>query len=278
MYRSGELSGEIDTSRPHSARLYDYYLGGKDWYPVDQETAEQVKKAFPAAGTFARANRDFMQRATRTLAAEHGIRQFVDIGTGIPTEPNLHQIAQHEAPECRVVYADHDPTVLEYAEVLMRSAPEGRTAYIQADVRHDSVLDARQLRDVVDMDRPVALSLVALLHFVTDKEEPYELVQSMVEKLAPGSFLVLSHVTPEFAPEMIERAIEIYDRGGTPAQARTRAEVASFFEGLELLDPGLALAHRWRADELSELSEPSGSAELTDADVSCYAGVARKPE
>jgi len=269
MYRSGESSsGAIDTSRPHSARLYDYYLGGKDWYPIDQETAEQVKKVFPAAETFARANRDFMHRATRTLAAEHGIRQFVDIGTGIPTEPNLHQVAQCEAPESRVVYADHDPTVLEYAEVLMRSTPEGRTAYIQADVRHDSILDAPQLREVLDLERPVALSLVALLHFVTDEDEPYDLVRGLVDRLPAGSFLVLSHVTPEFAPEMIGRAIDIYDKAGTPAQVRPRHEVARFFEGLELLEPGLVLAHRWRPDEPSE---------LTDAQVSCYAGVARKP-
>jgi hypothetical protein len=260
---------EIDTSRPHSARLYDYYLGGKDWFPVDKEAGEQVKKLFPVAATGARANRDFMHRAIRHLAREHGVRQFLDIGTGIPTAPNLHQVAQEVAPDCRVVYADHDPLVLEYADALMCSTPEGRTAYVQADVRHDAILDTRQVRETLDLDKPVALSLLALLHFVPDENTPYDTVSSMLGRLAPGSFLVLSHATEDFDGEgAMEKVKDIYRQGGTPVRLRDKDEVLAFFDGLEMIDPGLTPTHRWRPDEPTT---------ITDEESFIYAGVARKP-
>src|SRR5690606_8175236 len=182
-------------------------------------------------------NRSFMHRATRALAAEYGVRQFVDIGTGIPTAPNLHQVAQEVAPESRVVYADHDATVLEYAHVLMRSKPEGRTAYINADVREDQILDSPRLREVVDLDQPVALSLVAVLHFVPDEFKPYEIVRGLVDRLAPGSFLVLSHCTADFDAPAWLAVKQIYESGGTPARLRSREEFERFFEGLELIEP-----------------------------------------
>jgi SAM-dependent methyltransferase len=262
-------SSEIDTSRPHGARIYDYFLGGKDWFPVDREAAEQVKKALPVAETGARANRDFMHRATRLLTREHGIRQFLDIGTGIPTSPNLHQVAQEVAPECRVVYADHDPLVLEYADALMHSTPEGRTAYVQADVRYDSILDSREVRETLDLDRPVALSLLALLHFVPDEHRPQEMVRSILERLAPGSFLVVSHATADFYDdEQMKRVQAIFDAGGTPVQVRGKGEIEVFFEGLEMVEPGLMPTHRWR---------PEAPSTLTDAEAFVYSGVGRKP-
>ncbi|MCH6160747.1 SAM-dependent methyltransferase [Streptomyces marispadix] len=265
---------EIDTSRPHSARMYDYYLGGKDWYPVDEEAAEKVLQVCPQIRRTAETNRSFMHRATRTLAAEYGVRQFVDIGTGIPTPPNLHQVAQEVAPDARVVYADHDATVLEYAHVLMRSTSEGRTAYISADVREDPILDSPQLREVIDLDQPVALSLVALLHFVPDDYGPYEIVGGLLEKLAPGSFLVLSHCTNDFDPVAWQGVKKVYDAGGTTVQFRTRQEVERFFDGLELIDPQVTAAHDWRPDEPVEVT--GEEAELLRS-AALYAGVGRKP-
>jgi hypothetical protein len=257
----------IDTSKPHSARMYDYYLGGKDWYPADQEAAEKVKESFPTIDISAKANRGFMRRATALLASEYGVRQFVDIGTGIPTAPNLHQIAQGEAPECHVVYADFDPLVLEHADALMRSTPEGRTAYIQADVRKDNILDRPELREVIDLGQPVALSLVALMHFVQDEDKPYEIVKNLVDQLCPGSFLVLAHTTYDFDPTAWERVMRVYRDGGSPLVVRTKSDVARFFDGLDMIDPGLAPAPEWR---------PGQAPEFGNADAAVYAGVAKK--
>jgi hypothetical protein len=268
MTESGKPHFAIDTTKPHSARLYDYYLGGKDWYPVDQKAGQKVEAACPSISIVAHENRGFMHRATRLLASEYGIRQFVDIGTGIPTEPNLHQIAQSVAPEARVVYADHDLTVLDYADALMQGTPEGRTAYIQADVRHDTILDSPRLREVIDLDKPVALSLVALLHFVPDEQRAYDIVRGLLDQLSPGSFLVLSHCTPDFDSTAWDGVKEVYDSSGTPVQWRSKGEVESFFEGLEMLEPGVVAGHRWR---------PERESEYTDAEVSLYAGVGRKP-
>lgn len=262
-------SSEVDTSRPHSARMYDYILGGKDWFPVDREAGEQVKKIFPHVVTQARANRDYMHRAVRLVAGGFGVRQFLDIGTGIPTSPNLHQVAQEVAPECRVVYADHDPLVLEYADALMQSTPEGRTAYVQADVRRDSILDSREARETLDLDEPVALSLLALLHFVPDGHDPQGIIRSMLDRLAPGSFLLLSHATADFDDEgHLERVKKVYDESGTPVQLRTKAEIEVFFDGLVMVEPGLMPAHRWR---------PEGPVTITDAESCVWAGMARKP-
>ncbi|MEC4020404.1 SAM-dependent methyltransferase [Streptomyces sp. H27-D2] len=270
MTDSGHAAEQIDTSKPHPARMYDYYLGGKDNYQVDVEAAGAVEAAFPTIKTCARTNRLFMHRATRVLATL-GIRQFLDIGTGLPTSPNLHQVAQAAAPESRVVYADYDPSVLVHARALLRSSPEGRTAYIQADVRDpDSILDAAVLHETLDMSRPVALSLNALLHFVPDEDKPYEVVARLVEALPSGSYLVLSHCTPDFAPEMWKNVVEVYHRGGIPAQVRSKEEVLRFFDGLELIEPGVEVPHRWR---------PDGPAQpgVDDATVSFFVGVARKP-
>ncbi|KUJ68377.1 methyltransferase [Streptomyces albus subsp. albus] len=272
MTDNSHTSGHIDSSRPHPARMYDYYLGGKDHYEVDQAAATDVLAVYPSAKTGAAANRSFMRRATRWLATEAGVRQFLDIGTGIPTEPNLHQIAQEAASDARVVYTDYDPIVLTHAQALLRSTPEGRTAYIQADVREPArIVSAPELRETLDMTRPVALSLNALLHFVPDEFRPYEIVGQLMDALPSGSYLVLSHCTGEFDPEIWDRLIDIYQEGGIPAQVRTRKEVEQFFTGLELVEPGVEVGHRWRPDEETR------AADLSDADVGFYAGVARKP-
>lgn len=262
---------EIDCTKPHPARMYDFYLQGKDYYEVDEVAAAEVEKVFPTVRICALTNRLFMHRTTRWLAAEAGVRQFLDIGTGIPTRPNLHQIAQQAAPDSRIVHVDNDPIVLRHAEALMRSTAQGRTAYIQADVRHpETILASRRLRDTLNLKQPVALSLNALLHFVPDEDRPYDKVRLLLDALAPGSYLVMTHCTPDFDSDMTDGVLDVYRRGGIPAQVRTRAEVLRFFEGLDLVEPGLVVPHGWRPD-----GPPVEGA--TDESVSFYAGVARKP-
>ncbi|WDV51575.1 SAM-dependent methyltransferase [Streptomyces coeruleorubidus] len=266
-----QAARDIDTSRPHSARMYDYYLGGKDHFEVDKQAAERVAAAYPAIFVCARENRAFMHRATRVLAREHGIRQWLDIGTGIPTEPNLHQVAQSVVPDARVVYADNDPLVLKYAERLMRSSAEGRTTYIEADVNDpQALLNAPELTEVLDLSRPVALSLNALMHFVTDAQDPYGIVRRLLDALPSGSALALSHCTPDFDPSTWQKVTDIYTTAGTPVRFRSQADVARFFDGLELLDPGVTVGHRWRPD-------PTDGHAPTDAEVSLWTGVGIKP-
>jgi hypothetical protein len=282
---------DIDTTKPHSARMYDYYLGGKDHFDVDKKAAEKVVETWPAAFVCAREIRSFMHRATRVLAREHGIRQWLDIGTGIPTEPNLHEIAQGLFPEARVAYTDNDPLVLKYAETLMRSTPEGRTGYIQADFNEpDSILNAPELEQVLDLSKPVALSLNGLLHFVPDDRKPYATVEYLLDALPSGSVLAMTHCTADFDPVGWERIVQIYVQSGTPFQARTKDEFRRFFDGLDLIDPGIAVAHQWHpefgestipgADE--ELTADDGNAEPdtvehTNAEVSLWGGVGIKP-
>jgi hypothetical protein len=263
-----------DTSRPHSARMYDYFLGGKDNYPVDAEAAEQVISLFPDVRDMARTNRRFMHRASRLLA-ERGIRQFLDIGTGIPTEPNLHQIVQGVAPDARVVYADNDPIVLRHAEALLHSTREGGTAYVQGDVREPAKIIAAA-RETLDFGRPIALSLVALLHLVADEDEPARIVAELLEPLPSGSYLTLSHATGDFDPETWERVVEVYRKGGTAAQVRSRGEFSAFFTGLELVDPGVVLAARWHP-ELGEGDAEEAGEEAGGGEIPLYVGVARKP-
>jgi SAM-dependent methyltransferase len=258
-------ASRIDTTRPHPARVYDWFLGGKDNYPVDEELGRRITAIDEGALRAARANRAFMQRAARTVA-EDGIRQFLDIGTGIPTEPNLHQIAQSVAPDSRVVYVDNDPIVLAHASALLRGTPEGVTEYVQADARDPrSILE--QAARVLDFGRPVALSLIALLHFVADEDGAHELVSTLVEALAPGSRLVLSMMTADFERENVEKGIAAYAAGGVTLVARSRDEVAAFFRGLDLLEPGVVSVADWRADRAPDDRGP----------VSLYGAVAAKP-
>ncbi|MCH0541705.1 SAM-dependent methyltransferase [Streptomyces sp. MUM 203J] len=259
----------IDTSKPHPARMYDWFLGGKDNYPVDEEMARQLLTIDARGRDMARVNRAFMHRAIRWLGTEGGIRQYLDIGTGIPTEPNLHQIAQRTEPTSRIVYCDNDPIVLAHAEALLRSTPEGVTSYIQADAREpDAILE--RAGDVLDFKQPMALSLLALLHFVDDEDGAYELVGRLVERLAPGSYLVLSHVTGDFDPEGAAKARAVYQGRGLTLRPRSRDEFARFFDALDLVEPGVSLTAEWHP-ELGEAVPVAG-----DGPIPGYAAVARK--
>jgi hypothetical protein len=259
---------DLETDQPHSARMYDYYLGGKDNYLADREAAEQAIVAFPSLRDAARQNRAFMVRATRYLAGEEGIRQFLDVGTGIPTSPNLHEVAQSIDPTARVVYTDNDPIVLAHARALLTSTPAGRTAYLEADLRDvERILAAAELRETLDLAEPVGLSLVSVLPFI-EGDAPYEIVRRLVAAVPAGSYLVLTHGTADVDPGA-RRLVDSYRARGLECQFRNRAEVGRFFDGLELIDPGIQIIHRWR---------PDGTADhLPDAAICGYAGVARKP-
>ncbi|TDT31420.1 O-methyltransferase involved in polyketide biosynthesis [Streptomyces sp. BK208] len=252
----------IDTSKPHPARVYDWLLGGKDNYPVDQQVGETLPAE--ARGNAAR-NRAFMHRAAAWLA-KNGVDQFLDIGTGIPTEPNLHQIVQAIRPDARIVYADNDPIVLRHAEALLTSSHEGATDFILADVRQPATILERA-REILDFDRPVALSLIALLHFLPDDEDPYRVVRTLVDALPRGSHLFLSHGTADQHPELQQETEAAYKKGAIPLRMRTRSEVEPFFDGLQLVAPGLVFATEWYKEEPAPVRERSGF----------YVGVARIP-
>ncbi|MEU8589223.1 SAM-dependent methyltransferase [Streptomyces sp. NPDC048664] len=233
----------IDTGTAHPARVYDWLLGGKDNYPVDEAVGERL----PAqARDGAHQNRQFMHRAAAWLAAQ-GIDQFLDVGTGIPTEPNLHQVVQRVEPRAKVVYADNDPIVLRHAEALLVSSPEGVTDYIQADVRRPAEI-IEHARDVLDFGRPIALSLIALLHFIPDDQDPRGILRDLLAVLPSGSYLVLSHAASDIHPELAEQAISEYAKGGIRLAIRPRGEVARFLDGLDLVEPGLVTVTQWFKD------------------------------
>ncbi|MCX4744383.1 SAM-dependent methyltransferase [Kitasatospora sp. NBC_01287] len=260
----------LELHRAHSARMYDYFLGGVTNFAADREAAGQVKAVMPFVQTTARVNRAFMHRATRALA-EAGIDQFLDIGTGIPTSPNLHEIAQSVNRSARVVYADNDPIVLAHAKALLIGTPEGRTTYLQADVTDPAgLLASPELHSTLDFSRPIALSLNALLHFVPDDRGTAGIVEHFKGALVSGSALAMTHVTEDFAPTEIARLVQIYQAAGTPLQARSAAEFAAFFAGWELVAPGLVPTQRWRPQSVE-------GAAVSDEESSVYAGVALKP-
>ena len=262
-------AARIDMTKPHPARRYDYWLGGKDNFRADRDAAEAIAAVFPHIRTAARENRAFMQRAVRFLAAEAGIRQFLDIGTGLPTANNVHDVAQGIAPESRIVYVDNDPLVLTHARALLTSSKQGATAYIDADVREpQQILGDPAVRDTLDWNRPVALLLVAVLHFVEESEDPYAIVKELVGALPAGSYLVLSHATFDpLDPETIA-AMNAVNEGIKPRfSPRTLAEVSRFFDGLDLLEPGIVSVSDWRA-------EPGPRP--TPAEATGYGAVARR--
>jgi SAM-dependent methyltransferase len=261
----------IDFSKPHSARMYDYFLGGKDNFAVDRQTAEASLRSWPAVRVSARENRAFLDRAVEYLAGEAGIRQFLDIGTGLPTANNVHEVAQRIAPDSRVVYADNDPIVLAHAQALLKSSAAGRTAYIHADLREpEKILAHPEVIGTLDFSQPVALILVAVLHFISDDEDPAAIVARLLSALPPGSYLAASHVTPEHDPEGVGGLQRAYRAGGVMAQARTAADFGQLaFAGLELVPPGVVLISEWRA--AGDGPRPLAS------EVSSYGAVARKP-
>src|ERR1700761_6862913 len=235
------LPPEIDTSRPHPARIYDYGLGGKNHFAVDREVADKAMAAMPTGRTAARENRAFLGRVVRYLAGEAGIRQFLDIGTGLPTTDNVHEVAQRVAPESRIVYVDNDPLVLAHARALLTSSPEGCTAYIQADLRDPAgILADPVAREVLDFTKPVALMLVAVLHFIQDDDNPAGIIKTLVEALPTGSFLAATHLTGEHDREGWAAIERDYRAAGMTAQWRDGDMFARLtFPGLELAPPGL---------------------------------------
>jgi hypothetical protein len=261
---------DLKTDVPHSARVYDYLLGGKDNFSADRAAAAEITKGWANLPRSMRANRNFMARVARYLAAEQGIRQFLDIGTGLPTSPNLHEIAQEVAPESRIAYVDNDPIVLVHARALLTSTPEGQTTYLDADLRDpDAILESRQLRETLDLDRPIAVTVFAILHFITDDAVAQDIIDRLMRPLPPGSILALSACTADSAPEEVSAGVAAYNANGIPLVARDRAEVERFFDGLELLDPGVVLVNHWHPDDLA--------ASEVDAHVHMYGGIARKP-
>ncbi|MFI6170603.1 SAM-dependent methyltransferase [Nocardia sp. NPDC051052] len=274
---------DLKQGQAHSARIYDYFLGGKDNYAADRAAAAQIEQAIPNVRVVARENREFMNRAVGYLG-EQGIRQFVDIGTGIPTAPNLHQVAQETARDARVVYVDNDPIVLAHARALLTGTPEGRTQYIEADVTEPAkILAAPQLRDTVDFAEPVALSLIALCHFVPG-EQMYDIIDELLAPLVPGSFLVMTHLTADLDPETVQGTVRAYQASGIKMEARTYDGVARFFSGLQLIEPGIVPIGRWYPDGAApDLTAPgvvplpvSDSATAPKPPAAGYAAVGRK--
>jgi hypothetical protein len=257
--------------RTSGARIYDYILGGKDNYQLDREAGDAALLAWPALGISMRANRAFMHRVARYLAAEAGLRQFLDIGTGLPTAPNLHEVVQGIWPEARIVYTDNDPIVLVHAQALLTSSPEGVTAYVQGDMREPgSIIDAPDLAATLDLAQPVGLTVIAMLHFIDDEAEAHRVLHHVLDRLPSGSYLALSTATNDFDPVPLAEVERAYRERGETLRHRGKQEVERFFEGLELVDPGVVQVHKWRPDAVT-----IGS--VADKDVAMYGGVARKP-
>ena len=263
--QAGRIAG-LDTSVAHPARVYDYWLGGKDNFAADREAAERVLAAAPGLRFRVRANRAFLGRTTRYLAAEAGIRQFLDIGTGIPTGNNTHEVAQREAPDARVVYVDNDPIVLLHAQALLRSTPQGATDYIQADL-HDPGLILDRAAALLDFGQPVAVMLLGLLHLIQDSEDPWGIVARLMAATPAGSYLTISHPAIDIHPSQATVQRIYNENVSTQQTLRTREQVARFFTGLELVEPGLVQVHQWRPD-------PGDFA--PEGVVSAHGGVARK--
>jgi S-adenosyl methyltransferase len=265
---------DLQTNRPHPARVYDYLLGGKDNFAADRAAAEEGLKANPNSLIPPRQNRDFLRRVVHYLAADAGVSQFLDIGTGIPTSPNVHEVAQAVEPRARVVYVDNDPVVLNHAMARLTSGPDGRTAYVQADLRDaKAILEAPGLQATLDLSKPVALLLIAIMHFIPDSDDPYGAAARLLEALPSGSYLALSHLTGDFDPEAWEGVAAIYRRSGVIMRVRSLAEIERFFDGLKLVEPGVVSLPRWRP----EVTDIGCTSAPTDAEVSVYGGAARKP-
>ncbi|MET8306591.1 SAM-dependent methyltransferase [Micromonospora sp. NPDC005173] len=271
---AGVPSDRIDTSVPHPARRYNYWLGGKDNFEADRESGDAMAASFPTIRISALENRRFLGRAVGYLAREAGIRQFLDIGTGIPTADNTHEVAQGIAPESRVVYVDNDPIVLAHARALLTSSADGATAYIDADLRDpERILTHPELLRTIDLSRPVGLMLVAVLHFVPDGDDPYALVRRLLDALPAGSYLAASHATHDYLPPQVAEEARAAAKGGGPhglINLRTRAEFTGFFTDLDVVEPGITSVAEWRAE-----SEPQPRTSATE--VSMYGAVARLP-
>jgi S-adenosyl methyltransferase len=256
----------LDTSVAHPARVYDYLLGGKDNYEADRVAAEEIVAISPSVRPTVRANRAFLRRVVQYLVAEAGIRQFLDVGTGLPTAENTHQIAQEVAPETRIVYVDNDPIVLAHARALLTSTPEGATAYVHADAR-DTATIIDEAAGTLDFSQPVAVMLLCIMQYVPDSAAPHEIVSQLMAAVPPGSYLAMSDTTRDIDTETMVTGAAKYNSRLGPNQftPRTRDEFAAFFDGLELIDPGLVPLPQWRA-----LANPADR-------IPAYAALGRKP-
>ena len=258
-----EMPG-FDVKVPSSARVWNYWVGGKDHFAADREAGEQILEAMPTLRMIAQLSRRFLIDVVHDLAAERGVRQFLDIGTGLPTADNTHDVAQRAAPGARIVYADYDPVVLTHAKALLTSTPEGKTDYIQADVRDPEVI-LSAARRTLDFSEPVAVILIFVMHFVPDAERPYDIVRRLMEPLPPGSYLVMAHAASDIAADFMAAGADAYnDRVSAQITPRDRAGVSRFFDGLEMVGPGVVPLAQW--------SGTSG-----DRGLQAYCGVGRKP-
>ncbi len=262
-----EAAPKIDTSRPHSARIWNYWLGGKDNYAVDREVGEQIAAMLPSIVTQAREDRAFLVRAVHFLAGERRIRQFLDIGTGLPTVDNTHEVAQRMDPACRIVYVDNDPLVLTHARALLASSPEGKCDYVDGDLRQpEHIIDAA--RKTLDFARPMGLMLLGILHHLTDDEEAYAVMRQLVDALPSGSYVVINHATNAvFGKDSDEAAGHWNQFGKPPLVLRSPDAIRRFFDGLELLEPGVVTCSQWRNEVL-----PWGLPDPVDE----FCGVGRK--
>jgi S-adenosyl methyltransferase len=253
---------------PSTARMYDYYLGGKDNFPADRKLAERVLADVPDVRLFARANRAFLRRAVRYLVGEAGIRQIIDIGTGLPTVGNVHEVAQAIEPSCRVVYVDHDPVVMAHALDLLHGT--SNTAFIKQDLRNPGeILADRELRELINFSQPVAVLLVAIVHFISDDENPGAIVAELLKPFPAGSFVAISHGTMDGRPELAP-ATRHYEQATSPFKPRSRTELQHFLDGLDLVEPGVVWLPQWRPEPDTEhVDNPERAIG--------YAAVARKP-
>ncbi|SNT11132.1 S-adenosyl methyltransferase [Asanoa hainanensis] len=259
----------IDVTMPHSARMYDWWIGGKDNFAADRAMGAAFVEAIPSIRTMARANRAFMHRVVRYLSAQAGVHQFLDIGTGIPTRPNVHEIAEEGGAETRVVYLDNDPIVLAHARALQVSGEHGRTAYIDADVREpEKILAHPELRDTLDLDQPVGLLLIAILMLLEDSDDPYGVVRTLLDALPSGSYVAISHPGQDFDPEAMAAVVGAATRGGITLVPRERDQVSRFFSGWDLVEPGVVPVLSWR---------PEGPPPEDPRAAYYWAGLARKP-
>jgi O-methyltransferase involved in polyketide biosynthesis len=256
----------FDTSIAHPARVYDYWLGGKENYQADREAAEEVIAANPNILPGVRANRAFLRRAVQHLAADAGIRQFLDLGTGLPTAENTHQVAQAIAPESRIVYVDNDPIVLAHARALLTSTAQGATAYIEADARDTATILA-EAAQTLDFSQPIAIMALMILQYIPDSDAPHQIVSRLMDAMPPGSYLTVSDTTKDIDTSRVANATSRLNTrmGPTRLTLRTREEIARYFDGLDLVDPGLVPLAEWRAQ-----ADPKNV-------IPCYAGVGRKP-
>jgi SAM-dependent methyltransferase len=256
--RPGWAPDDVDLDRPSPARIYDYLLGGSHNLAADRAVAEELIRAMPDAPAGARANRAFLYRAVRHLVGA-GVRQFLDLGSGIPTSGNVHEVAQRAAPDATVVYVDMDPVAVAHSRALLADNPNA--SVVQADAREGgALLDRPEVRDALDLTRPVALLMVAILHAIPDGDDPWSIVAGLRDRLPPGSYLTIGHGTSDSRPEEGKVALELSKRTTTPLTARTHAEVRRFFDGFTLIPPGLVYVPAWRPDPGSEDPHPERAA------------------